>query len=73
MTTITLSVDDAVLERACRLAASRAIPLENLVAEMIRMLADSDAAGDPILGSMRDEQTAMDEMLAIVTKERERR
>ncbi len=73
MTTITLSVEDAVLEQACRLAASRAIPLEDLVAEMIRMLAESDVAGDPILGSMRDEQRAVDEMLAIVMKERERR
>lgn len=70
MKTVTLQLDDAAWERAQRLAEARNIPLDDLIAAMIRMLGEPHLINDPVIGSMRDEAEAEEEALALIMEDR---
>ncbi len=73
MKTITLNIDEAVLERACRVAEARGTTVELLTSAALRMMSEWDSAADPIWSSVRDDAELEEQVLADIMQERARR
>ena len=66
-------MDSAILQRTCQVATARRTAVDVLVSAVLRLVTDSADTDDPVLGSMHHESEVVDQMLAFVMKERERR
>ena len=71
MTTIELQLDEHTLELARRAAESRHSTLEALIQEIVRLLAASEPAEDPIVGMFAQEPELLDHVIESAMRARE--
>jgi len=71
MEKIELQLDEEILARALKLAASRQCSLEELIKEIIEQMEVSEIADEPFLGMFADEPELIDQMMASTMMARE--
>ena len=72
MQKIELQLDEEILARALKLAASRQCSLEELIREIIEQMEMSETAHEPFLGMFADEPELVDQMMESTMMARER-
>ncbi|HZO90796.1 MAG TPA: hypothetical protein VFB38_20885 [Chthonomonadaceae bacterium] len=70
MAKIELEINDAVLERARRLAQGRHSPLDKLINDLLEQTT-AQADADPLLGLFADEPELVDQLIASAMEARE--